>query len=102
MTKVVNKSLVYEILSVVEEIPKGKVATYGQIAKLIGRDRNARLVGFVLSKAEYFGQYPCHRVVNHQGRTAPMWSEQRSLLEKEGVIFKSDGKVDLAQCLWKV
>ena len=102
MTKVLNESLIYEILSVVEEIPEGKVATYGQIAKLIGRDRNARLVGFVLSKAEFYGRYPCHRVVNHQGRTAPMWSEQKILLEKEGVVFKSDGKVDLAKYQWKI
>lgn len=102
MPKIINESLVYEILSIVEEIPEGKVATYGQIAKLIGRDRNARLVGFVLSKAEFYGRYPCHRVVNHQGRTAPMWLEQRSLLEKEGVVFKSDGKVDLSKCRWEV
>ena len=102
MTKVLNESLIYEILSVVEEIPEGKIATYGQIAKLIGRDRNARLVGFVLSNAEFYGRYPCHRVVNHQGRTAPMWSEQKILLEKEGVVFKSDGKVDLAKYQWKV
>ena len=102
MTKVLNESLIYEILSVVEEIPEGKVATYGQIAKLIGRDRNARLVGFVLSKAEFYGRYTCHSVVNHQGRTAPMWSEQKILLEKEGVVFKSDGKVDLAKYQWKV
>ena len=43
MKKVINEELIYEILSVVEEIPKGKVATYGQIARLIGRDKNARL-----------------------------------------------------------
>ena len=49
MKKVINEELIYEILSVVEEIPKGKVATYGQIARLIGRDKNARLVGRVLS-----------------------------------------------------
>ena len=71
MKKIMNEQLIYEILSVVEEIPKGKVATYGQIAKLIGRDKNARLVGKVLSRAEFYGKYPCHRVVNHVGRVAP-------------------------------
>ena len=40
-----EESLIYEILSVVAEIPEGKVATYGQIARLIGRDKNARLIG---------------------------------------------------------
>lgn len=65
-----DEDLIYEILSAVGEIPYGRVATYGQIARLIGRDKNARLVGRVLSRAEYYGDYPCHRVVNHQGRTA--------------------------------
>lgn len=83
-----NEDIIYEILSVVEEIPAGKVATYGQIARLIGREKNARLVGKVLSQAEYYGSYPCHRVVNHAGRTAPGWPEQRSLLAAEGVGFR--------------
>ncbi len=70
-----DEDLIYEILSVVGEIPEGKVATYGQIAKLIGRDKNARLVGKVLSHAEYYGKYPCHRVVNHAGRLVPGWNK---------------------------
>lgn len=49
--RMVHKDLIYEILSVVEEIPEGCVATYGQIARLIGRDKNSRLVGKVLSMA---------------------------------------------------
>lgn len=56
----ISEDLVYEILSAVSEIPEGKVATYGQIAALIGRERNARLVGKVLSVADYYGDYPCH------------------------------------------
>lgn len=75
-----RENFIYEILSVAEEIPKGKVATYGQIARLIGRDKNSRLVGKVLSMAEFYGDYPCHRVVNHVGRLVPSWSEQRFLL----------------------
>ena len=51
-----DEDLIYEILSVVEEIPEGKVATYGQIASLIGREKNSRLVGKVLSMAEYYGK----------------------------------------------
>ena len=66
-----SEELIYEVLSAVDEIPEGKVASYGQVAKLIGRDRNARLVGKVLSRAEYYGRYPCHRVVDHAGRLAP-------------------------------
>lgn len=101
MGKVLNEKLIYEILSAVEEIPEGKVATYGQIARLIGRDRNARLVGRVLSMAEYFGKYPCHRVVNHAGRTVPHWPEQKSLLQQEGILFKDENHVSLKDFIWK-
>lgn len=96
-----NEDIIYEILSVVEEIPAGRVATYGQIARLIGREKNARLVGKVLSQAKYYGSYPCHRVVNHAGRTAPGWTEQRSLLVAEGVGFCENGRVDLKHFLWE-
>ena len=96
-----NEDIIYEILSVVEEIPAGRVATYGQIARLIGREKNARLVGKVLSQAKYYGSYPCHRVVNHAGRTTPGWTEQRSLLVAEGVGFRENGRVDLKHFLWE-
>ena len=95
-----DEGLIYEILSAVEEIPKGRVASYGQIAKLIGRDKNARLVGRVLGMAEYYGQYPCHRVVNHAGRIAPGWREQRFLLEAEGVEFKDELHVNMKEDQW--
>ena len=85
-----NDDLAYEILSVVEEIPAGRVATYGQIAKLIGREKNSRLVAGVLSHAENYGKFPCHRVVNHMGRLAPGWTEQEWLLKGEGVTLKEN------------
>ena len=100
MKNVLNTDLIYEVLSVVEEIPKGRVATYGQIARLTGRDRNARLVGKILSMSEYYGQYPCHRVVNHAGRTAPRFFSQRERLQEEGVGFKENGCVDLEKYRW--
>lgn len=97
---ILDDRLIYEILSVVEEIPEGCVATYGQIARLIGREKNARLVGRVLSNASYYGKYPCHRVVNHAGRLAPGWQEQRDLLAQEGVFLKDNGNVDLTRYQW--
>ena len=100
MKHVLDEDLIYEILSVVEEIPEGCVATYGQIARLIGREKNSRLVGKVLSMAEYYGQYPCHRVVNHAGRPAPGWREQEELLREEGVELKENGCVDLKKYQW--
>ncbi|MCM1326658.1 MAG: MGMT family protein [Bacteroidales bacterium] len=100
MEKILDDDLVYEILSVVEEIPTGNVATYGQIARLIGRDKNSRLVGRVMSMAGYYGQYPCHRVVNHAGRLVPGWREQKFLLESEGITMKDESHVDLKKYQW--
>lgn len=97
-----DEDLIYEVLSVVEEIPQGKVATYGQIAHLIDRPKNARLVGKVLSRASYYGDYPCHRVVNHAGRLVPGWEEQRYLLEAEGVGMKDNSHVEIKTYRWDI
>ena len=100
MKRILQEHLIYEILAVVEVIPEGQVATYGQIARLIGREKNSRLVGKVLSMSQYYGKYPCHRVVNHTGRLAPGWPEQRALLENEGVPMKDEYHVCLKKCQW--
>ena len=98
----ISENLIYEVLSVVGEIPPGKVATYGQIARLIGREKNSRLVGKILSEAQQYGEYPCHRVVNHAGRMVPGWVEQMELLRGEGVQFKKNGCVDLRAFQWEL
>ncbi|WP_425311262.1 MGMT family protein [Kingella potus] len=95
-----NDRLAYEILSAVAEIPFGKVATYGQIARLIGRDKNARLVGNVLRHAKSYGDYPCHRVVNAAGRLAPHWAAQADLLRSEGVEVTESRRVCLQRYRW--
>ena len=100
--RVLDDDLIYEILAVVNEIPKGKVATYGQIADLINRPKNARLVGKVLSMAEFYGRFPCHRVVNHAGRLVPGWLEQRDLLEAEEVEMKDENYVKIKRYQWKI
>ena len=90
-----------EVLDVVAGIPAGFVTTYGEIARLLGREKNARQVGKILAQAEQYGDYPCHRVVNHAGRTVPGWPEQRALLEQEGVSFRENGCVDMKRFLWR-
>ncbi len=96
-----NEDVIYLILSIVQEIPYGQVASYKQIAALAGMPKNARLVGKILSISSMYGTFPCHRVVNNAGRLAPGFDEQRSLLEQEGVIFKKSGLVDMKVCQWK-
>ena len=78
---VLTEELIRHVLSFVASVPPGRVVTYGQIAWAVGRPQNARLVGRILSRAEWYGEFPCHRVVNHAGRVAPGWAEQRALLE---------------------
>lgn len=100
MAPILDDDLSYLIYSIVEEIPEGKVATYGQIARLIGKERNARLVGRALKMSFRFGNFPCHRVVDHSGRITPGWPQQKLLLEKEGITFKDDYHVDLKKHKW--
>ena len=94
-----------EIYEVVKKIPEGRVATYGQVAKLAGNPKWARVVGYALHVNPAFGQIPCHRVVNKQGRTAPAFAfggsdMQRTMLEAEGVTFLGDGTVDMQKHMW--
>jgi len=97
-----NEDFIYEVLEATSEIPRGKVASYGQIARLIGRDKNSRLVGKALQRSGlYVEGYPCHRVVNSAGRLVPGWKEQASLLLEEGVTFKINGHVDMKKCQWE-
>ncbi len=93
-------SVFERIYDVVRQIPRGRVATYGQVAALAGNTRWARVVGYALhSNPEPF-VIPCHRVVNREGRVAAGFafgggSAQRELLEKEGIVFEADGHIDL-------
>ena len=89
-----------KIYEVVKNIPEGKVATYGQVALLAGNPRWARVVGYALHVNPEPGIIPCHRVVNREGRVAPGFAfggegVQRQLLESEGIIFETDGRIDL-------
>lgn len=88
-----------EVLEIVRQIPRGRVVTYGQIARLMGRQGLARRVGRALAAAP--AEVPCHRVVNARGATVPGWPEQRTLLERESVPFLTDGRVDMRRAGWE-
>lgn len=93
------------VYEVVEQIPEGMVATYGQVAKLVGEPRKARYVGFALHSNPRPGVVPCHRVVFADGRLTDGFAfggpeAQRALLETEGVAFLDERRVDLARCRW--
>ena len=88
-----------EVYDVVAQIPAGRVATYGQLARLVGMPGYARRAGRALASAPE--GVPCHRVVNASGRTVPGWTAQRELLEAEGVPFRRNGCVNLAQAAWR-
>lgn len=92
------------IYTVVARIPKGKVATYGQVAALAGFPRHARQVGYALAALED-ERLPWHRVMNAKGEVSPraipgVEHLQRKRLEKEGVRFNRMGKVALSRCQW--
>lgn len=93
------------IFEAVKQIPKGKVASYGQIAMLAGNPRGARGVGFALHRNPEPGVIPCHRVVFKDGRICAGYAfggpqVQRAMLEEEGVPFLPDGRVDMARARW--
>ena len=93
------------IYAVVCRIPRGKVASYGQVAALAGNPRWARVVGYALHVNPRPGEIPCHRVVTRDGRTSPAFAfggedMQRQLLSEEGVGFLPDGRVDMQNYQW--
>lgn len=100
-----EKSIFEKVYDTVEKIPCGKVSTYGAVAAMIGNPRLARVVGYALHVNPRPGIIPCHRVVNRNGFPAPGFAfggedVQKSMLEAEGVVFESDGHIDLIKYGW--
>src|SRR3954469_25625805 len=98
-----SDSLHERIYAVVSRIPKGRIATYGQIAHVAGMPRQARLIGYALHALPAGSRVPWHRVVNAQGAisTPPRSAlRQRQLLENEGVDFDARGRISLDSFQW--
>jgi methylated-DNA-protein-cysteine methyltransferase-like protein len=95
------------IYSIIRRIPKGRVATYGQVASLAGLPGHARQVGYALHALPGGTLVPWHRVVNATGRISPRAVPgaelvQQILLEREGIQLDARGRVSLARVQWKV
>jgi methylated-DNA-protein-cysteine methyltransferase-like protein len=99
------KSFHQRVIDIIKSIPRGKVATYGQIAALAGNPRGARMVVRVLHTSSGKEKLPWHRVINSKGsislKPGSGYEVQKALLKKEGVIFKKDDSIDLKRFLWK-
>lgn len=94
-----------KVYKAVSEIPRGKVATYGQIARICASPRASRIVGGALHKNPLPGVIPCHRVVNRFGGLAPDFAfggkdAQKALLNAEGVFVDENYTVELEKYLW--
>ena len=94
-----------KIYEIVKMIPRGKVATYGQIARLAGNEKWSRVVGYALHANPSPDDIPCFRVVNRFGGLAPAFAfggidVQAELLRREGIMVREDNSVDLEEYLW--
>lgn len=96
-----------KIYTIIDAIPKGRVASYGQIALLAGRPGAARAVGFALRNLPQGLELPCHRVVFGDGTICAGLifggpDVQKQMLEAEGIVFLKNGKIDMERFRWAV
>ena len=96
----------HRIYQIVKKIPPGKVATYGQIARLAGLSGHARQVGYALHNLPSGSDVPWQRVINSRGRLSfpeesVAWYMQKSILESEAVEFSENNSIPLFKYQWK-
>jgi methylated-DNA-protein-cysteine methyltransferase related protein len=100
-----NQSFTDRAKRLIKSIPKGKVATYGQIAAFAGDPRGARQVARLLHSCAEKDNLPWQRMINRTGRISLFpghgYELQHSLLRKEGIRFRLDGSIDLGRFLWQ-
>jgi methylated-DNA-protein-cysteine methyltransferase-like protein len=107
MSKIDSPTTYQLIYATVRQIPKGRVATYGQVAELSGLPRQARLVGYAMHALPQRSSVPWHRVVNAQGKisfrfAADAAAIQKQRLQREGVRINDRGVIDMNQYRWQV
>jgi methylated-DNA-protein-cysteine methyltransferase-like protein len=88
------------VIEIIKSIPKGKVLSYGAVAKLSGYPQRARQVSYILHASSQKYNLPWHRVVNSKGKislTGEKFEKQKNLLLKEAIAFSEDGSIDLEE-----
>jgi methylated-DNA-protein-cysteine methyltransferase-like protein len=100
-----NRTFSIEVIEIIKSIPRGKVATYGQIAGLAGNRFASRQVSWVLNSSSKSENLPWHRVVNKNGkislRPSHGYELQKKLLTEEGIVFDNDDRINLKIYLWR-
>lgn len=95
-----------KVIALIRKVPAGKIATYGQIAKLAGKPQGARGVAWILNSSSKAHKLPWQRILNSSGKISfPVdsaeYRKQRKLLENEGIVFGDKGQIDLKKFQWK-
>jgi methylated-DNA-protein-cysteine methyltransferase-like protein len=104
-TDIITMDFTSEVIRLIKNIPRGKVATYGQIAFLAGLYSSVRRVVWILHSCSRKEGLPWHRVVNRKGmislKPGAGYEKQKILLEREGIVFNEKDRVDLNRFLWE-
>lgn len=95
-----------KVIAVIQKVPKGKVATYKQIAALAGKPHAVRAIAWILHSSSKAHNLPWQRILNAQGKisfpvSSRSYKKQKSLLQKEGIRFPDGGRIDLARYQWQ-
>lgn len=98
-------SLAARVYALVHACPAGRVTTYGWLGAAVGHPRGARMIGWFMNRTPKGSDIPAHRVINSKGELSGSWAfgqrgRMRTLLEREGIVFTEDGRVDLKRFGW--
>ena len=100
-----SRDFTAEVIRMIKSIPRGKVATYGQIACLAGFCPAVRRVVWILHSCSEKERLPWHRVVNHRGtislKPGAGYEKQKAMLKNEGIVFDDRDRIDLDRYLWE-